>query len=233
MEPTAARYDSMADFYDATVGDSVSDPATEALLDLAGDMTGVRVVDLACGQGRVARELARRGARVVGVDISPALLERARQAELEYPRGIAYVQADLATWSAGETSFDAAICNYGLSDIDDLDGALKTIAAALRPDGIFVWSILHPCFPGWGPDAPTSWSPGGYYEEGWWLAENLGFRGQVGANHRMLSTYFNGLIGHGLDIEAVVEPEPGAAWSARLPAGVPVPVYLVVRARRR
>src|SRR5579859_6629375 len=82
--------------------------------------------------------------RVVGVDISPALLERARQAELEHPRGIAYVQADVATWSAGETSFDAAICNYGLSDIDDLDGTLKTIAEALRPNGIFVWSILHP-----------------------------------------------------------------------------------------
>src|SRR5580704_10719847 len=76
MEPTAARYGSMADLYDATVGDSVSDPATEALLDLAGDMTGLNVVELACGQGRVARELARRGARVVGVDISPALLER-------------------------------------------------------------------------------------------------------------------------------------------------------------
>jgi 2-polyprenyl-3-methyl-5-hydroxy-6-metoxy-1,4-benzoquinol methylase len=233
MKPEAARYDSMADFYDETVGDSVSDPATEALLDLAGDLRGMHVVEVACGQGRVARELARRGARVVGVDLSAALLDRARQAELARPMGIAYVRANVATWSAGEASFDAAICNYGLSDIDDLDGALKTIKDALRPGGIFVWSILHPCFPGWGPEAPRSWSPGGYYQEGWWLADNLGFRGKVGANHRMLSTYFNALILHGFVLQAVVEPEPGLDWSARFQRGVPVPVYLVVQARRR
>jgi hypothetical protein len=96
-----------------------------------------------------------------------------------------------------------------------------------------VWSILHPCFPGWGPDAPRSWSAAGYYQEGWWLADNPGFRGKFGANHRTLSTYLNGLIDHGFDIETVVEPEPGPDWNARVPDGVAVPVYLVVRARRR
>jgi len=41
------------------------------------------------------------------------------------------------------------------------------------------------------------------------------------------------VAGHGFDVEAVVEPEPGPDWNARFPGGVPVPVYLVVRSRRR
>ena len=78
MPPTGSRYDDIADFYAAETGDDVSDPATAATLALLGDVTGMRLLDLACGQGRVSRELARRGARVVGIDLSSALLEEAR-----------------------------------------------------------------------------------------------------------------------------------------------------------
>jgi 2-polyprenyl-3-methyl-5-hydroxy-6-metoxy-1,4-benzoquinol methylase len=66
MEGTMARYDRMADFYHRAIGDDVTDPATAALLHLLGDVRGSRLMDLACGQGRVARTLARRGALVVG-----------------------------------------------------------------------------------------------------------------------------------------------------------------------
>ena len=52
----------------------VSDPATAALLDLAGEVAGLRLLEVACGQGRVARELARRGATLTRLDISTALL---------------------------------------------------------------------------------------------------------------------------------------------------------------
>jgi 2-polyprenyl-3-methyl-5-hydroxy-6-metoxy-1,4-benzoquinol methylase len=64
----------MADFCEQRSGRSVSDPATAALRDLAGDVHGLRLLEVACGQGRVARELARRGAALTGVDISAALL---------------------------------------------------------------------------------------------------------------------------------------------------------------
>ncbi len=50
---------------------------------------------MACGQGRVARELTRRGGRVTGVDISAALLSKARAAEARGPLGISYVHADV------------------------------------------------------------------------------------------------------------------------------------------
>ncbi len=229
-----ARYDAIADFYDGVVGNDVSDPATSALLQLLGDVSGRRVLDLACGQGRVARELARGAATVVGADISQALLHRARAAEDDEPLGVTYLETDVTSAGAlkGEV-FDAVVCNFGLSDIDDLDAALTTVARVLPSGATFVFSILHPCFPGCGADAPSSWPPGGgYYQEGWWLASNPGFRGQVGANHRMLSTYLNLLLRHRLVIERLSEPEPGREWTDRRPAADPVPVYLVVRCRK-
>lgn len=229
-----ARYDEIDDVYDRSVGDDLTDPATAALLGLLPACEGRRVLDLACGQGRVSRELARRGAAVVGIDVSAALLERARAAEARRPVGIGYVLADAARPDTlpGET-FDGVVCNFGLADIDDLDGALATVSRVLPGGGWFVFSILHPCFPGWDADAPSTWPPdAGYYAEGWWRASNTGYRGTVGANHRMLSTYLNRLVRHGLAPTDVVEPPPGDEWSARAPGRSPVPVYLVARCRK-
>jgi 2-polyprenyl-3-methyl-5-hydroxy-6-metoxy-1,4-benzoquinol methylase len=229
-----ARYDGIADFYDARKGDSVTDPGTAALLGLAGDVGGLRLLEVACGQGRVARELARRGARVTGLDISAALLDKAKAAEAHQPFGIIYIQADATASAALDGQvFDGVVCNFALSDIDDLDGLLATVARLLAVGGWFAWSVLHPCFPGWDPDAPSSWPPDrGYFHEGWWLASNTGFRGKVGSSHRTLSTYLNALAGHGLVLERVAEPPPDADWLRRLPGAAPVPLYLAGRCRR-
>ena len=233
MSGPLARYDDIAEFYEQRSGKTVSDPATAALLDLAGDVGGLRLLEVACGQGRVARELAHRGARLTGLDISSALLTQARAYEAAEPLGISYLHADVTAPGVLEGQvFDVVVCNYGLSDIDDLDGVLANVARWLRPGGAFVFSLLHPCFPGWGSDAPSSWPPGqGYYQEGWWLASNTGYRGRVGSSHRMISTYLNSLTGHGLVLDRAVEPPPGANMQQRRPPGAaPVPFYFAARA---
>jgi len=223
----------MADFYDQRSGKNVSDPATAALLDLAGDVHGLRLLEAACGQGRVARELARRGAALTGVDISAELLAKARAYEAAEPLGIRYRHADVTDPGvlAGQ-EFDGVVCNYGLTDVDDLDGLLASVARWLRPGGWFLFSLLHPCFPGWDSDKPSSWPRDhGYYREGWWLAGNTGYRGRVGSSHRMMSTYLNSLIAHGLMLDWCAEPPPGPSMEQRRPPGaVPVPFYLVGRA---
>jgi hypothetical protein len=133
---------------------------------------------------------------------------------------------------AGE-SFEGVACHFGLSDIDDLGATTATVSRVLTQGGWFVFSILHPCFPGWGDDAPSSWPTGrGYFAEGWWLADNPGFRGKVGANHRTLSTYLNKLIEHGLAIEQAAEPRPVGEWLSAKPSEDLVPVFLVLRCRR-
>ena len=153
-----ARYDAVADFYIKGF-DSIDDPASKALLDLLGPVAGLQVLDVACGHGRITRELARRGASVVGIDISGALIIRARETEQEEQLGIRYLLDDVTMpGSLGEfgSDFDVAACNFGLSDIDELDAAITAIGHALKPRGYFAFSIVHPCFAG----ARTSRVPG-------------------------------------------------------------------------
>jgi SAM-dependent methyltransferase len=232
----AVRYDhEIVDVYAAMMGDAVTDPATSALLDLLGDISGLRVLDLPCGEGRVARELARRGGTVVGMDLSAAMLERARAFEREQPLGITYLEADGSQPDAlPSASFDCVVCNFGLSDIDDLDGILDTLTRVLDPAGLLVYSILHPCFPGWGSALAGDSPPGrGYFCEGWWAStdgSSTDPRHTVGTNHRTLATYFNAFVRTGLTLEAVDEPEPGPEW--RIPEADPVPMFLAARYRK-
>jgi len=161
------------------------------------------------------------------------MLDRARALEDEARLGITYVHADVASPEILSTAeFDGAVCHFGLSDIDDLDGALRTVARVLRPDGWFVFSILHPCFPGWAPDVSASWAPGrGYHQEGWWAstAAHSTLRQQVGANHRMLSTYLNALTRRGLVLDSMIEPPVPDNWRSTAPNKDPVPTFLAAR----
>ncbi len=225
-----ARYDAIADFYEAGWSDSYDDSVSLVLLHLAGTVEGRDVLDVACGHGRYSRELARRGGHVIGVDISTALIDAANVAEREHPLGVRYLCADVTSGSglvAGR--FDLVVCGFGLSDIDDLDGALTTVARCLRPGGRFVFSILHPCFPGAG-EVSGAWPPdGSYYQEGWWRAAGARstLRSRVGSNHRMLSTYLNALIAHGLIVDTLVEPAPPEDWRASQREAARHPVFLV------
>jgi SAM-dependent methyltransferase len=93
---TVSTYDDIAEWYDNWVGahamrEDAFFPAVEALM---GEVAGRRICDLACGQGRVARHLADRGAFVVGIDLSAKLLAIARRQEEAAPRGIDYRHAD-------------------------------------------------------------------------------------------------------------------------------------------
>jgi SAM-dependent methyltransferase len=227
---TAARYDDVADFYAGSFDDP-DDPAARALLELLGPVGGLRVLDLACGHGRITRVLHERGAATTGVDLSGALLAKAVALG---PPDITYVHADAADPGLlpGEP-FDAVVCSFALSDIDDLGGALGTVAAALCPGGIFAFSLLHPCFPGAGP-VSGAWS-GSYHDEGWWRADGAlsSLRRRVGANHRTLATYVNALARHGLRIEEMREPRAPESWARGDRAeAARFPLFLVVRCRK-
>src|SRR5262245_26981131 len=143
--PADTAYDRIADWYDSWIegwrlvcGDL-----------LPADLAGLRVLDAACGQGRAARDLARRGAAVVGVDVSARLVARARAIEADRPLGARYVMADLAypdAWWDG-TPFDGVVCEMAFMDVADLGGCLAAAVGALAPGGWFVASLVHPCFP--------------------------------------------------------------------------------------
>jgi len=225
-----ARYDAVADFYISGF-DSVDDSVSVALLDLLGPVAGLRVLDVACGHGRITRELSQRGADVVGIDISANLIRKARETEQSKPLGIRYLHADVtAPGLLSNDQFDRVTCSFGLSDIDDLDGAIAAVSATLRLGGCFIFSILHPCFAG-GKDVSGSWpAAGSYYDEGYWTAQDAlsTLRRQVGANHRMLSTYLNALRRQSLWLDKVAEPLPAPDWDQAHDADRK-PVFLVAR----
>ena len=165
-----ARYDQVAESYGTDLG--VDPPALTALLDRCGDVNGERVLDLACGHGVAARRLAAAGAHVDAADISASLLDRAHQMERDQPLGITYHHLDVTRSAAFfDGHFGLIVCNFGLSDIDDLDDVLANVHRWLQPGGRFIASLLHPCFGG-GDDVSASWpTDQTYYDEGWWRAD--------------------------------------------------------------
>src|SRR5438105_1355211 len=81
------------------------------------DLAGLSVLDLGCGEGRYTRSFARRGARMTGVDISPQMLEHARQEEVREPLGIRYeLESSAELRSFADHSFDAAVSTMALMD---------------------------------------------------------------------------------------------------------------------
>ena len=144
-----AAYDPIADWYAAQVrAGSLKrflQHLARRLLEMAGDVSGKRVLDAGCGEGRVARLFARHGANVVAVDISPRLLHRARTFEAEDPHEIEFIEADLAKGlPSHKGAFDLATANMMLDDCEDLAGVLGGIADALKPGGRLLLSMNNP-----------------------------------------------------------------------------------------
>lgn len=117
-----------------------------AFLEFVGDLGGRRVLDAGCGEGYNTRMLARRGALMTGVDISPRMIQLAREEEAREPLGIRYEVASYSDLSVFEdSSVDAAVSFMALMDGANYAGAAQEIYRVLRPGGDLTFSITHPC----------------------------------------------------------------------------------------
>jgi ubiquinone/menaquinone biosynthesis C-methylase UbiE len=206
-------YDSIAEAYDRFVRNqtmihTLTIPAVLRLCRGSG-----RVLDVACGQGVLTRELASAGFTVTGTDISAELLRIARVDEVKSPLGITYVEDDacaLAKFS--ESEFDGATSNLAINDVDDLPAFMASVARVLKPGGWFLFAGMHPCFwaprTGWFETQASNDHSVRYFDEGrWWRQdEPTGPVGKLGHQHRTLSTLLNTLIGAGLLVDRIEEP---------------------------
>jgi 2-polyprenyl-3-methyl-5-hydroxy-6-metoxy-1,4-benzoquinol methylase len=202
-----------------------------ALLRMLGDVRGQRILDAGCGHGYLSRMLAARGAQVTGVEPAQALYDYATEKETGEPRGIRYTQADLGRLPDLGGPFDAVVANMVFLDIPDWAGAMKACITALTPGGLFVFSIIHPCFEQLGP----SWREHGEYRIREYFAE-YEIPGPHASNfHRPLSAYLNELVRLGCHLLEVDEPalDPAtAAAGGSAEAYVHLPNFLIVAARR-
>lgn len=251
---STSGWDQMAEWWDSQLGDegdlwhrTLIDPP---LLQLAGGLSGKRVLDLACGNGYLSRRFARQGATVTGVDASVPLIERARARETQEPCGITYHVADAAQLSmlADGNAFDVVICNMALMDIEQADLAIAEVARVLKESGRLVFSVPHPCFDKYGTSGweieqiyPTTtiWRKMSRYRE---IAAAdvpwLRLPDQVvytRAYHRPLSWYVRTLRDAGLAVTALEEPAPTEEFMAASQQGpwiAEIPLHCVIEARK-
>ncbi len=204
-----------------------------AFLTFVGDLHGQRVLDAGCGEGYNTRILARRGARMTGVDLSERMIALARDEERREPLGIDYACAsytDLAMFT--DASFDAVVSFMSLMDGPRFDLAVHELFRALRPGGMLAFSITHPCFltkgAHWLRDdqgVKIKLMVGNYFDTAGWV-ERWRFTDAprdapefaVPRFDRTLSEYVNTLLGAGFVLERIEEPRPTEEYCAAHPS---------------
>lgn len=217
-----------APFWDEHMGEEGNDfhqrlvvPTVERLLEL---QPGWRVLEIACGNGNFSRRMATRGAEVVAFDVSDTFIQRARQRTADHAGHITYQVLDagdeVALRALGERAFDAAVCNMALMDMPAIEPLFAALSRLLKPQGRFVFSLMHPCFNSAGLTRMVEVSDAGgvlttthsvrvshYHTPQAHLG--LGIAGQPRPHyyfHRSISDLFNLGFRHGFVINGLEEP---------------------------
>lgn len=132
-----------------------------------GDIRGKSLLDLACGNGFYTRRFRRecRAEPVIGVDLSPMMIQQAEAAEQHEPLGIEYRVADVSTLEL-DRRFDVVTAIHLLHYLQsgaEIETVLRRIHALLRSDCSFVTMIANPEFDLAGHDQADSKRKFGYY----------------------------------------------------------------------
>ena len=140
----AAHYDGFARAYSAENESNLYNAVYErpAMLELAGDVGGLRVLDAGCGSGPLTAALAARGAFVAGFDQSAAMVDLARA---RLGGGADLRVADLADpLPYADAQFDLVTASLVLHYLEDWAGPLAELRRVLEPGGRLLVSVNHP-----------------------------------------------------------------------------------------
>jgi SAM-dependent methyltransferase len=234
-EPIALEaYETLAEAYAAHIDTKAHNalyerPATLALLP---SVAGRRVLDAGCGPGVYGEWLAEHGAEVVGIDVSPRMVELARQ-RLKGRETV--LQADLG---AGldfleSRSFDLVISALTLDYIQDWAPVLSEFFRVLRAPGHLVFSVGHPF------DEFFGHHPSGNYfaiEQVEWGMRMAGISVRIPYFRRPLQAIIDPLLKAGFNLDRILEPLPIAQFQEQDPQDyeklMRMPGFLCIRARK-
>jgi len=140
--PTREGYDLWAEIYDDEANPLVMIEAPEVARAL-GDVNARAILDVGCGTGRHAIELAKAGAQVTGIDFSAGMLEKARAKP--GAEAVRFIHQDAATTLPFESrTFDRVISCLVVDHVKDLVSFFGELGRVCREDGFIVVSVMHP-----------------------------------------------------------------------------------------
>lgn len=130
----------------AKVFAKAADMLVPHLVAAVGARPGIAALDLCCGHGNVAAGLCKAGARVTGLDFSPAMLEIARASVSE----ARFLEGDAMSLDFEDSSFDVVTIGFGIPHVPDPPRVLEEVRRVLRPGGRLAFSVW--C----GPEVDTA-----------------------------------------------------------------------------
>lgn len=252
-EDSRHRWNKNAEFWDDYMGVDSNDfhrllikPYTEELLKIC---KGNKVLDIGCGNGNFSRRLLELGVIVTAIDYSEKMIECAKERTKEELHNIDYRVIDCTNYnelmSLGIGNFESAVANMVLMDMSEIMPLIKALYNLLRVNGVFVFSITHPCFqtPGnrkifeeeeIGNDiiSRRSLQVSRYIKPE--TFEGVGIRKQPVAQiyfHRPLSQLFNMFFDNGFVLDGIVEPTFEEDNKKRF-EWIEIPAVLIVRMRK-
>jgi SAM-dependent methyltransferase len=197
--------------------DSPNDVLEKPIFDeLAGDLAGLRILDLGCGAAGFGREAYEKGCRsYLGIDGSEKMVRLARDVLAETPGQV--VRARIETWDYPPHQFDLVASRLALHYIEDVQAVFTKVFRTLVAGGRFVFSVEHPvitsCDRAWRAGGPRQqWIVDDYFETGPRVTSWMG--GTVIKVHRTIEDYFCALCRAGFVVNAVRESRPRRALFA-------------------
>jgi 2-polyprenyl-3-methyl-5-hydroxy-6-metoxy-1,4-benzoquinol methylase len=164
LDFTRNAWNANAQVWDARMGDGGNDffnvlcwPTLASFLETSTSLSpslapGARVLDIACGNGLTSRRLAALGAQVTAFDFSEKLIALAKQRNTQHDSAITYHVLDATDESqlfatlSPLAPFDAALSNMALFDMPEIEPLFRVLPKLLKPNGTFVFSLMHPAF---------------------------------------------------------------------------------------
>lgn len=119
---------------------------TPGFFSILPSVKGLLGIDIGCGEGHNTRLLAKEGAVMHAIDISPVFIRHAQAEETQNPSGIQYKVASATSLPFPDEQFDFATSFMCMMDFSDTALAIREAFRVIKPGGFFQFSIAHPCF---------------------------------------------------------------------------------------
>ena len=205
-------------------------------LEILGDLAGLRILDLGCGDAAFGREALALGARgYTGIDGSANMVAAARQTLAG--SGGTVEQATIEGGDYPSAVFDLVISRLALHYVEDFAAVCAQVQRTLVTGGRFVFSVEHPvitsCARGWQSGERQAWIVDDYFVVGQRVTTWMG--DEVTKYHRTVVCYFTALQAAGFTVESLRESHPQRALftdEALYARRQRIPLFLFLAARK-